>query len=65
MTRMIKAEKRGKELTPVQAAAKQALPKWRDFVADLTEMIRWYNEEHEHSGLPINPQTGKHFTPMA
>ena len=65
MTSMIKAEKRGKELTPVQAAAKQALPKWRDFVADLTEMIRWYNEEHEHSSLPINPQTGKHFTPMA
>ncbi len=60
-----KAEKRGDELTPIQAAAKAAVPTWKQFQADLEEMVRWYNWEHEHSSLPINSETGKHFTPMA
>ena len=65
LTSAVKAEKRGDALNDVQAAAKRALPTWGRFLADLKAVFDWYNDEHTHRSLPIDRETGKHFTPMA
>lgn len=59
------AEKQGKSLTPEQANALKKVPTFQQFLTDLANMVQAYNETHEHSALPKDPETGKHYTPMA
>lgn len=59
------AEKQGKSLTPEQANALKKVPTFQQFLTDLANMVQAYNETHEHSALPIDPETNKHYTPMA
>lgn len=59
------AERQGKVLSLEQRKALQHVPTFQQFLLDLAEMVQRYNETHEHRGLPIDPETGKHYTPMA
>lgn len=59
------AEKQGKTLTPEQANALKKVPTFQQFLVDLANMVQAYNETHEHSALPKDPETGKYYTPMA
>lgn len=59
------AEKQGKTLNPDQKKALKSVPTFEQFLADLKKMVETYNETHEHSALPKNPETGRHYTPLA
>ncbi|OSI25093.1 Mu transposase C-terminal domain-containing protein [Neisseria dumasiana] len=62
LTSVFKAEAAGKVLTDEQLAVKKKLPTFKQFLDDLDAMVREYNFNHEHTGLPKKPD-GKHFTP--
>lgn len=65
LTSAFRAIDAGRELTASQQKAKNALPTWAQFWADLGAMVEDYNEHHEHSKLPKDPNTGRHYTPAA
>lgn len=61
LTSALNAQRKGRELTPVQKRALQGLPSWDELVAAIEEGIEWYNNR-PHSELP-KTDSGEHFTP--
>lgn len=56
---------KGKELSKEHERALGKLPSWAEFLDALRAAVDWYNREHEHSSLPKNPATNRHYTPQA
>ncbi|WP_407656552.1 Mu transposase C-terminal domain-containing protein [Limnobaculum zhutongyuii] len=61
LTSALNAQRKGRELTPVQKRALQGLPSWDELVAAIESGIEWYNNR-PHSELP-KTDSGEHFTP--
>ena len=59
----VKAWNKGNELTVKQAKRRSEKPTFKQFLADIEQVVAKYNQEHRHSGLPKNGH-GQHWTPF-
>lgn len=57
------ALEKGRELSMEQQQFVNQVPTWAQFRADVARCIAAYNQR-PHSELPMNPETGKRFTPL-